>query len=99
MKSGVNVLHADGTVQRMPYGEVGQRVESKMRRFYLNRLEDVSGTSGVGFIAEGVVFEDGTTALRWRTEYTSTAIYSCVSDMIMIHGHDGRTNITWVDDG
>jgi hypothetical protein len=69
-----------------------------MRRFVMERDEDVSGVSGTGIVAEGVVFTDGTTVLRWVTEYTSTAIYPSVGELITIHGHGGATRLHWVDD-
>src|SRR4051794_16547249 len=34
-------------------------------RFELHRDQDISGVSGVGVVAEGVAFTDGTVALRW----------------------------------
>lgn len=69
----------------------------RMRRFILNRDEDVSGCSGTGVVAEGVVFTDGTTVLRWLTEYTSTAIYDSAKELISIHGHGGSTQLQWID--
>lgn len=68
-----------------------------MRRFLLNRSEDISGTSGVGIVAEGVRFSDGTVALRWTVELKSTAVYESVDDLIAIHGHDGATTVVWAD--
>lgn len=68
-----------------------------MRRFALERLEDESGVSGTGFVAEGVRFTDGTAALRWCTEHSSTAVYASMEDLIAIHGHGGKTVIAWVD--
>lgn len=68
-----------------------------MRRFVLDRISDTSGVSGVGLVAEGVVFGDNTAVLRWNTELTSTAIYDSVSDLIAIHGHNGLTQLRWVD--
>jgi hypothetical protein len=70
-----------------------------MRLFALDRHEDESGISGVGIVAEGVVFGDGTTVLRWLCELKSTAVYESVSDLIMIHGHDGKTVLRWIDGG
>lgn len=69
-----------------------------MRRFLLNRKEDVSGVSSVGLVAEGVQFSEGKCVLVWRTEHKSTAIYENVSDLIAIHGHNGKTVIEWIDD-
>ena len=68
-----------------------------MRRFVLNRKEDISGVSGVGTVAEGVEFSDGTCALRWRTKYTCTAIYESILVLEHIHGHNGATEISWLD--
>jgi hypothetical protein len=68
-----------------------------IRRFVLNRSEDISGTSGVGIVAEGVRFSDGTVALRWVTSLVSTAVYESVEDLIAIHGHDGATTVVWAD--
>ena len=69
------------------------------RRFVTVRTEDVSGVSGVGEVAEGVEFTDGTCVLRWRTQYTSTAIYASMAELVAIHGHDGRTQVRWIDEG
>jgi len=35
-----------------------------VRRFFLDRMEDETGVSGSGLVAEGVVFWDGTVAMR-----------------------------------
>ncbi len=69
-----------------------------MRRFWLNRLEDQSGISGTGHVAEGVEFSDGTVVLRWRSQYRSICVYDSASDLIAVHGHNGRTTIEWVDE-
>ena len=70
---------------------------SDLRRFNLLRKEDFSGISGAGTVAEGVQFSDGTCAMRWKTATTSTAIYRNAEDLIAIHGHEGRTQIVWID--
>ena len=69
-----------------------------MRRFRLIRQTDVSGTSGTGTIVEGVMFGDGTCVIRWLTLLSSISIYKTVEDLIAIHGHEGATNIQWIDD-
>ena len=66
-----------------------------MRRFILVRNEDVSGVSGIGVVAEGVEFSDGTAVLRWLTSTASTAVYASVEDVITIHGHNGGTMLHW----
>jgi hypothetical protein len=68
-----------------------------MRRFELHRDQDVTGVSGAGVVAEGVLFSDGRAALRWLTATASTAVYDCLTDVATIHGHDGSTRIVWLD--
>lgn len=69
-----------------------------MRRFLLQRDEDASGVSGVGTVAEGVEFSDGSCAMRWRTDTASTAVYASAEDLVTIHGHEGRTRLVWLDE-
>lgn len=64
-----------------------------MRTFVLNRLRDVSGVSGTGVIAEGVVFTSGRTVVHWLTATPSTNIYDSIEDVFRIHGHEGATSV------
>jgi hypothetical protein len=92
--------------RRRALGESGEWTEMHgppervpaMRRFFLDRAEDVTGASGVGCVAEGVAFTDGTVALRWLTTLRSTAIYNHIDDVAAIHGHDGLTTVVWMDE-
>lgn len=68
-----------------------------MRRFELHRDEDASGVSGVGVVAQGIQFDDGTCAMRWLSAHRSTALYEHAHDIRLIHGHEGRTRLVWVD--
>lgn len=70
-----------------------------MRRFHLRRVEDVSGVSGIGVVAEGVEFIDGSVGLHWVSALpmTSWGIYRSIEEVIAIHGHEGRTLLEWVD--
>jgi len=69
------------------------------RLFVLRRSQDVSGVSGTGIVADGVEFPDGIVALRWRgPNATSTAIHEGgIASVEAIHGHEGRTEIVWVN--
>lgn len=64
-----------------------------MRTFELHRIEDESGVSGTGIVAEGVEFDDGSCALRWKTEHKSTAVYESMRTLEKIHGHNGKTKV------
>lgn len=66
-------------------------------RFHFERDEDASGVSGTGYVATGIMFEDGSVALRWRGPLKSTAIYDSIHHVIAIHGHEGRTLVVFDD--
>lgn len=68
------------------------------RRFVLERAEDISGVSGVGTVAEGIVFSDGRVALRWVVgEHRSTVTWDSIESVEKVHGHNGATAVRWVD--
>lgn len=69
------------------------------RRFQLYREEDITESSGVGIVAEGVRFHDGTVVMRWMGATRSTGVYANVEDLLHLHGHGNRTKIIWNDEG
>mgnify|MGYP003405328378 FL=1 len=66
-----------------------------MQPFWLVRDEDVSGTSGTGMVAEGVMFSNGWCSMHWLSKYTSVAYYQSVAELEAIHGHNGKTRVVW----
>lgn len=71
--------------------------KTAIRRFRLKRKTDESGVSGVGYVAEGVRFSDGSTILHWTSETPCTGIYRSPVELEHIHGHGGATEIEWID--
>lgn len=67
------------------------------RRFHLQRHHDVTGASGTGRVADGVLWPDGTATLRWRGERASTVNWDRIEDAIAIHGRGGHTELVWDD--
>ncbi|GGQ81115.1 hypothetical protein [Streptomyces flaveolus] len=68
------------------------------RRFVLRRHTDISGVSGTGDVADGVLWPDGTAAIRWRGEHPSTVHWDRGRVSVEhIHGHQGATEIVWLD--
>lgn len=65
--------------------------------FRLVRVEDESGVSGTGHVADGVVWHDGTCTIHWRTEHTSTTVYKDFATVLAIHGHGGKTRAEFVE--
>ena len=69
-----------------------------MRRFHLHRIQDVSGVSGVGIVAEGCVFTDGSVVVRWMGPTPSTVVWDSLGHMEKIHLHNGATKVIWKDE-
>lgn len=79
-----------------------------MRTFKIIRIEDQTGTSGTGHVANGEVSEDGTTKVSWIAkaricdgslrEIKTTTIYVSPEDCALLHGHNGKTYLQF-DDG
>lgn len=67
------------------------------RRFHLQRNVDVTGASGTGRVADGVLWPDGTATLRWRGARASTVNWDRIEDAEAIHGHGGHTALVWDD--
>jgi hypothetical protein len=64
-----------------------------MKKFYLMRHIDVHGNSGVGVVAEGIIFGDGTGSFTWITKHKTVTTFLKVKDLIDLHNHEGRTEI------
>jgi hypothetical protein len=63
----------------------------------LNRDYDVTGVSGTGTVAIGICFEDGLCVMRWAGPVNSLVVFDSPEDLLAVHGHDGTTQIDWVD--
>ncbi|WP_280212880.1 hypothetical protein [Nocardia cyriacigeorgica] len=68
-------------------------ITAGVRVFQLHRDRDVTGFSGTGVVADGVVWPDGTVSMRWRGPVRTTVEASCLADIQTIHGHDGATRV------
>ena len=67
-----------------------------MKLFELVRLEDETGISGTGVVAQGVEFDSGKCVMQWLTKINSTAVYDSIQDLQAIHGHGGKTIIRYI---
>lgn len=80
-----------------------------MRCFKLIRIQDLTGTSGTGTVASGRVSNTGKTEMRWLTVATladgskrkinTLTHYETWQDVVLLHGHGGRTVLKWDDTG
>ncbi|MBF6072709.1 hypothetical protein [Nocardia farcinica] len=64
-----------------------------VRFFQLHRDRDVTGYSGTGVVADGVIWPDGAVSMRWRGPVRTTVEAACLADIQTIHGHDGATRV------
>lgn len=77
-----------------------KRGDRQVRRFVLDRREDVSGVSGTGVVAEGVQFSDGSCVVRFglgNADFSTTTNHDSITSVQAINGHDGRTVVMWLD--
>ncbi|MFF1756160.1 hypothetical protein [Streptomyces sp. NPDC058266] len=82
---GARIVHADEQL-------------APPRRFVLRRRVDVSGISGTGDVADGVLWPDGTASIRWRGEHPSVVFWDRGRVSVeTIHGHQGATEVVFVD--
>ncbi|GHI91304.1 hypothetical protein [Streptomyces olivaceus] len=65
--------------------------------FHLQRDRDVSGVSGTGRVANGVLWPDGTVAVRWVGDRPSTVHWDRIADAEAVHGHGGATRLVWAE--
>jgi hypothetical protein len=68
-----------------------------MRRFVLQRKQDETGISGVGRVVEGVEFSTGDVVTQWTRPPFSLGIYKSIEAVLMVHGHNGQTEVVWLD--
>jgi len=68
------------------------------RLFHLQRTTDITGVSGTGRVADGVLWPDQTVSIRWRGDRPSTVFWDRLEDAEQVHGHGGATRIIWDDE-
>lgn len=70
------------------------------RRFVLQRNNDVTGVSGTGVVAEGVLFSNDVVALQWTSEFPTSVVFHTrgMESVEAVHGHSGATQIVWLDE-
>lgn len=67
--------------------------EGRMKTFYLLRHEDVHNNSGIGVVAEGVIFDNGMCAMTWLSQYPTITMFPNIQTVGKLHGHDGKTEV------
>jgi hypothetical protein len=70
-----------------------------VRRFVLDRKEDITGVSGTGVVAEGVLFSDDVAVVRWVSAFPTSVVWHDrgMDSIYAVHGHGGHTEIVWLD--
>lgn len=76
---------------------LGPDVLTLPRLFRLHRTRDVSEVSGTGIVVYGAVWQDGTVTTQWQGIISSRTDWSNVDQVRTIHGHDGATELEYLD--
>lgn len=65
--------------------------------FVLVRDTDISGVSGVGIVANGILWPDGQAVIHWTgSAYPTTTPHpGGMESVIAVHGHGGATRVVW----
>lgn len=70
----------------------------KPAHFDLVRDVDISGVSGTGKVAEGVIFSDGEAVIHWLGAWPTTTVHpKGTASIKAVHGHGGATRIVLND--
>lgn len=69
----------------------------RLRRFWLNRAQDMSGVSGTGLVACGTQLPTGRCVIEWFGEVRGLDIYDNIGEVVKVHGHEGATKVVWID--
>ncbi|MFJ5820089.1 hypothetical protein ACIQGT_40320 [Streptomyces sp. NPDC093108] len=94
----VQQLLDDVTTELTDRTVVHRDQDRRPRRFVLRRSVDVSGISGLGDVADGVLWPDGTASVRWRGEHPSSVFWDRGRASVeLIHGHRGATSVVFLD--
>ncbi len=65
------------------------------KTFNLVRDRDVTGISGTGVVAEGIVFQGGQTVICWTCPPFTVSVFPSPEAVLAVHGHQGNTRIVW----
>lgn len=69
-----------------------------IKTFKLVRSEDVSGVSGTGIVAEGVIFTSGKVVVSFLPHTAGVAnviVYDDIIGVETVHGHGGKTVVEY----
>lgn len=64
-----------------------------MKTFYLLRHEDIHGNSGIGVVAEGIIFDSGMCAMTWLSDTPTVTTFRRIQDVNKLHSHEGKTQV------
>lgn len=74
---------------------MAKKKSSSIKTFCLNRVEDETGVSGTGIVAQGAVFSNNKVVISWLSKHSSITTFNSIKDMLSVHGHSGKTQIVW----
>ena len=64
-----------------------------MKTFYLLRHKDVHDNTGIGVVAEGIIFDSGMCAMTWLSNHPTVTVFDKIVTVKKVHGHGGRTEV------
>lgn len=87
------------TTEQQQNTSENQFIDFDVKPFYMNRITDVTGTSGTGIVAQGMITSiDEQVFTVWQSETPSFTIHQSLDAAKFIHGHNGQTVFEIADD-
>lgn len=77
---------------------IDKRISKKFKRFNFFRETDISGVSGTGVVAEGVLFSNNKVVVTWTGHHTSVNVFDSLAEFEAVHGHEGASKVDWIDE-
>ena len=73
------------------------KLPTNIEKFYIFKHKDISGVSGTGVVAVGVIFPSGKLVIEWTTYQTSIGFYDNMAKFLAVHSHEGFTEVIMGD--
>lgn len=67
-----------------------------MKLFVIKRIEDNTGLSGTGIVADGVEFDDGQVVLKWRGEISTIVIHKNLENVKKLSCSHSKSEIVFM---
>lgn len=66
---------------------------AKLQEFYLLRIKDIHGISGLGIVARGIILPSHRVVMEWVMPHETITYFQNIGEVSAIHSHGGATKV------